>query len=280
MTDPGRPRVSIVIVTHDARAELERCLGSIARHAGVPAEAIVVDNASTDETVEWVRREHPQARVVELERNVGVAAREDGLAVARGDLVMFLDSDAALTEGALPRMVAAMDEHADWGLVGPRLVHDDGSLQLSCRRYPPALLPLLNRRPLNIWFEDSAPVRHHMMADDAHDRTRPVLWVLGACQLFRASLGRRAGTFSDYFLGPDDTDWCIRIRDAGGEIVYFPEATVIHSSRRTSRRKPLSRATVEQLKGWVRFQWEYRHRRRELIQLAEELDRADLDRRP
>ena len=268
------PKVSIVIVTHDARTELERCLASIADHAAVETETIVVDNASTDDTIEWARREHPEARLVELDRNVGVAARQDGLAIARGELIMFLDSDAALTDGALPRMVTAMEENPGWGLIGPRLVHDDGTLQLSCRRYPPALLPLLSRRPLSLWFEDSAPVRRHMMADDDHDHVRPVLWVLGACQLFRASLARRAGRFSpDYFLGPDDTDWCIRIRDAGGEIMYFPEATVIHSYRRTSRRRPLSRATVEQIRGWARFQWDYRDRRRELIQLADELDR-------
>lgn len=269
------PDVSIVVIAHSARDELERCFGSIDRHAGgLAVETILVDNASTDDTLVWVREAHPDVRVVELDRNLGVAARRFGLDRAEGRYAMFLDSDAALTEGALERMVAALDEHPDWGLIGPRLVGDDGELQLSCRRYPPLLLPFMRRPPLNRFLEDSAPVRHHLMADADHSRTRPVLYVLGACQLFRRSLAEAAGPPDERtFLGMDDIDWCLRIRDAGGEIVYFPEATVIHSYQRRSARSPLSRAGWSHLVSFAAFQWRYRKRRRELIELGARLDR-------
>ena len=79
MTAPGDPVVSIVIVAHSVRDELERCLDSIAAHAGVECEVVVVDNASTDGTREWLARVHPTAAVVPLAENRGVAAREDGL---------------------------------------------------------------------------------------------------------------------------------------------------------------------------------------------------------
>jgi len=106
----------------------------------------------------------------------------------------------------------------------------------------------------------------------ATDRTRPVLYVLGACQLFRTSLARTAGPFDEsVFLGWDDADWCIRIRDAGGEIVYFPEASVIHSYRRLTRKQPVSHAALKMLSAHVRFQWKYRRRRRELIRLGNAL---------
>lgn len=271
---PG-PVVTIVIVAHSVRGELERCLGSIAAHAGLPVRTILVDNASTDGTQAWVREAHPEVELVELPENVGVAARDHGLRRSGSPYTMFLDSDAALTEGALPALVAALEEHEGWGLLGPRLAYDDGDLQLSTRRYPPLTLPLLRRPPLSRFFEDGATVRRHLMADDDHTRTRPVLYVLGACQLFRTSLARIAGPFDDrVFLGWDDADWCFRIRDAGGEIVYFPEATVIHSYRRLTSRKPVSRAAWRQLKAHAYFQWRYRRRRRELIALSERLDRA------
>jgi hypothetical protein len=272
-----RPAVSIVVITHDARADLVRCLGSVVAHAGVPVQTILVDGASTDGTVDWAHAEHPEVEVIALEHNPGLAAREYGLHRASGELIMFLDSDAALTEGALPRMVEAMDRNPGWGLIGPRLVYDDGTLQLSCRRFPPPLLPLMRRPPLDRLLEDAPSVRRHLMADADHGRTRPVVYVIGACQLFRASLARRAGSFSDHFFWPDDIDWCVRIRDAGGEIVYFPEATVIHSYRRASRESPLSRMALEHLKGFAIFQWQYRRRRRELVRLGEELDRAALE---
>jgi N-acetylglucosaminyl-diphospho-decaprenol L-rhamnosyltransferase len=272
-----QPEVTIVVVAHSVRPELERCLASIESHAGVPVETVLVDNASTDDTREWARATHPEVELVELAENVGVAARDHGLRRARGRYTMFLDSDAELTPGALPAMVAALDEHSDWGLIGPKLVSEDGALQLSCRRFPPLLLPFLRRPPLDRVFEDSRMVRRHLMADVDHERARPVLYVLGACQLFRTELARRAGPFENrIFFGPDDIDWCIRIRDAGGEVVYFPEATVVHRYRRMTLHAPVSRAAWRHLTAYFGFQWRYRHRRRELFRLGEELDRKRL----
>ena len=269
-----RPDVTIVVVAFDVRRELERCLASIDRHAGVHTETVLVDNASTDGTSDWARASHPDVDLVVLPENLGVAARQHGLERAEGRYTMFLDSDAALTAGALPSMVDALDSHADWGLLGPRLVYDDGTLQLSCRRFPPRTLPLLRRPPLGRFFEDGPAVRRHLMADFDHERPRPVFYVLGACQLFRTSLARSAGRFdSQIFFGPDDIDWCIRIRDAGGEIVYFPQATVVHSYRRMTESAPVSSAAWQHLRAFAYFQWKYRHRRAEFLRLEDELDR-------
>ena len=267
------PKVTIVVVAHSVRHELERCFGSIAAHAAMAVHTILVDNASTDGTREWVREAHPEVEVVALEENLGVAARDHGLRRSRSEYTMFLDSDAALTPGALPAMSEALDREPSWGLVGPRLVHDDGSLQRSCRRYPPLLLPLLRRPPLGKVFERRGVVRHHLMADFDHARTRPVLYVLGACQLFRTQLARAAGPFDDrVFLGWDDADWCFRIRDAGGEVVFLAEATVVHTYRRQTARQPLSSAALRQLGAFVYFQRMYWRRRGELIRLGRELD--------
>lgn len=269
----AEPEVTIVVMAHSVRSELERCFASIRDHAALPVRTILVDNASTDDTLEWVRAAHPEVEVVELPQNIGYAARDHGLRRSQSRYTMFLDSDAALTEGALPSLVQALDEHEDWGLVGPRLVYDDGTLQRSCRRFPPLLLPILRRPPLDRWLENSRPVRRHLMYDFAHDRVRPVLYVLGACQLYRTSLARIAGPFDPkVFIGWDDADWCFRIRDAGGQIVYFPQATVIHSYRRQTRRDPVSRAALRQLEGFVYFQRKYGRRRRELKRLSRRLD--------
>jgi GT2 family glycosyltransferase len=275
------PDVTIVVVAHSVRHELERCFASITRHAEVSVQTILVDNASTDDTRAWVRREYPEIELIELPENVGVAARDHGLRRSTSRYTMFLDSDAALTPGALPTLVSALDQHSDWGLVGPRLVYDDGTVQPSCRRFPPVLLPVLRRPPLGRFLEKGRTVQHHLMADFTYDRTRPVVYVLGACQLFRTSLSRKAGPFeSRVFLGWDDADWCIRIRDAGGEIVYVPDATVIHSYRRLTRSQPISGAAWRQLKAHALFQWQYRARRRELIELGDELDRQEATRQP
>jgi N-acetylglucosaminyl-diphospho-decaprenol L-rhamnosyltransferase len=271
MTEP----VTIVVMAYSVRHELVRCFASIREHAGMPVRTILVDNGSTDDTLEWVAQAHPEVEVVALDENIGYAARDHGLRLSESRYTMFLDSDAALTPGALGRLVEALDDNPAWGLVGPRLVYDDGTLQRSCRRFPPLLLPLLRRPPLGRVFEHRPTVERHLMADFAHDRGRPVLYLLGACQLFRTSLARAAGPFDEnVFIGWDDADWCFRIREAGGEIVFVPDATVIHTYRRQTRAAPVSRAALHQLNGFVYFQRKYWSRRRSLIRLSRTLDAA------
>ena len=263
--------VTIIVIAHSLRHELERCFDSVRRLAEVPVEVILVDNASTDDTRGWVRAEHPDVTLIELPRNIRATARDHGLRRSNTRYTMFLDSDTELTPGALPAMVSAMDEHPDWGLLSPRLVYDDGSIQHSCRRFPPLSLPLLRRPPLARFFDDSRPVRRHLMADFGYDRTRPVFYSISACHFFRTSLARKAAPFdpSGWGIGWADAEWCVRIRDAGGEIVFFPGATVIHSYRRATARQPVSGAALRQLRSFVEFQWRYRHGRR----VSRELDR-------
>jgi N-acetylglucosaminyl-diphospho-decaprenol L-rhamnosyltransferase len=273
----SEPEVTIVVIAHSVRDELVRCFASIRDHAGIPVRTILVDNASTDDTLDWVERTHPEVEVIALSENLVDAARDRAMGSIDSPYTMFLDSDAMLTPGALPAMVDAMNANPTWGLLGPRLVRDDGSVQESCRRFPPLLLPFLRRPPLGRFFEHGPTVQRHLMADFDYDRTRPVLYVIGACQLFRTSLGRAAGPFDRRAfrgIGWHDADWCLRIRDAGGEIVFFAEATVVHSYRRATAKRPMSLAAVGQLQAFVHFQRTYRRRRRALIRLADDLDRA------
>ncbi|MGH3042668.1 MAG: glycosyltransferase [Gaiellaceae bacterium] len=268
------PDVSVIVVAHDVRDEVLACLESVARHAA-PAthELLLVDNGSSDGTAEAVAEAFPETQVVRLPRNVGVAARNEGLRRARGRMRMFLDSDARLTAGALPGLVAYLDANPGVGLVGPKLVYEDGTLQLSARRFPPPLLPLVRRPPLGRFFEDGALVRRHLMADERHDRTREVEYVLGACQLFTARAQSLAGEIdARIFFGPDDADWCFRIRRVGLAIVYHPAATVVHAYRRTSAARPLSRIAFEQLRAFARFQWKWRRERARLLREGREMD--------
>lgn len=270
----GPPDVSVIVVAHDVRDEVLACLASVEKHAApATCELFLVDNGSTDGTAPAVEEAFPSATVVRLPRNIGVAARNEGLRRAGGRTRMFLDSDARLTAGALPELVRYLDEHSGVGLVGPRLVYEDGTLQLSARRFPPVLTPLLRRPPLARYFEDSATVRRHLMADDRHDVTREVEYVLGACQLFTAEAQAAAGEIdARIFFGPDDADWCFRIRRAGLAVVYHPAATVVHAYRRTSAARPLSRIAFEQLRAFARFQWKWRRERSELIRAGREMD--------
>lgn len=261
------------MIGHRVREEIGRCIDSIRAHAGVEVEVTVVDNGSRDGSVEWLRAEYPDVRVIELERNVFGTARNSALTGGTGRYTLFLDSDAELTPGALPAMVDALDSNPSWGLVGPRLEYPDGGLQFSCRRFPPRSLPLRRRPPFGYLLERSQAVRHHLMEDEPHDRARPVLYLIGACHLFRTCLAEPNGGLDPAFgWGGEDIDWCIRIWDSGSEVVYLPQARVIHGYRRRSKSSPVSLTALRHLRSFARLQWKYRARRRELIGFGAELD--------
>lgn len=249
------PDVTVIVIAHDVRDEVLACLRSIAEHAGdVDVEVVLVDNGSRDGTVEAARAAFPETRIVALGRNEGGSARNHGLRIARGRYRMFLDSDAELTPGALVDLVGFLVAHPRVGLIGPRLVYRDGTLQPSARRLPPRYLPFLRRPPLSRWFEEGRAVRRHLMLDVPADRTREAEYVIGACQLFSREAQAAAGELDPRIpFAPEDIDWCLRIRAAGFLVAYRPEATVVHTYRRTTARRPLSRATFLQVYGFAYF---------------------------
>ena len=278
MTALERPDVSVIVIAYEVRDEVLTCLRSVARHAGdLAVELIVVDNGSTDGTVAAVEEHFPQARIVALDTNEGLPARNHGLRRARGRMRMFLDSDALLTAGALPALVAVLHAHPRAGLAGPRLVNPDGSLQLSARRYPPLMLPVLRRPPLGHVFEKRRTIRRHLMADAPHDRRRKVEYVLGACMLFRAEAQEAVGEIDErIWYGHDDADWCFRIREAGYDVLYAPAAVVVHAYRRTSASNPLSLFALRFLLAHIHFQRKWLPRRRALVAQGRRMDEEAL----
>ena len=221
----AEPEVSVVVVAWRAREHVLRCMRSLEAAAGLPYEAIVVDDGSNDGTPEALREQFPDTRVLAKPRNEGlVAGRNSALALVRGRKVLMLDADTEVRPGAISTLAAALDRDPGVGLVGPRLVYPDGELQLSCHRYPPLLLPLLRRGPLARLNPDPATHRRHMMKDFDHASERPVVWVVGAAQMWRADLPRRIGGYDPRIssYGGEDLDWCLRVWAAGLAVRYCP----------------------------------------------------------
>jgi GT2 family glycosyltransferase len=273
-TPPDAPELSVIVIGSDVVDEVLGCVESIHQHSGdVSFEVIYVDNGSTDGTADTLARRFPDVEIIRRETNEGLPARNHGLRRARGRLRMFLDTDAQLTAGALRTMVDALAASPRAGLVGPRLIYPDGRLQLSTRRFPPLLLPILRRPPLGRFFEHRATIRQHLMAGEPHDRQRRVEYVLGACQLFRAEAQRDAGEIDErIWFGHDDADWCFRMRQAGWDILYVPDAVVVHDYRRTSVGRPVSRHSARQLAAHVHFQRKWWHARRTLRTEGRQMD--------
>ncbi|MFN2608055.1 MAG: glycosyltransferase family 2 protein [Acidimicrobiales bacterium] len=260
------PEISVVVVSWQARDDLLTCLGSLAEDAGVDHEVIVVDDGSTDGTSDAVRRQFPGARLLTKTVNEGLpAGRNSALPMVRGRLVLMLDADTVVRPGALRSLAAVLDTDPGVGLVAPKLLNPDGSVQLSSRRWPPLLLPVLRRGPYARINPDPTSHRRHMMADDDHDVERPVGWAIGAAHMWRGDLPGRIGRFdtrvSSY--GGEDMDWCFRVWAAGLEVRYVPDAVIVHVSQRVTRRSLYGRHSRRALRDFYYLQWKHRRLRRD-----------------
>lgn len=261
------PDVSIVVVAWRAREDVLRCLGAIREHVGASRQVIVVDDGSRDGTAEAVRAAHADVDVISRSVNGGlVAGRNDALPRVRGRHVLMLDADTRVTAGAVETLVAVLDRDARAALVGPKLVHESGELQLSSRRWPPFLIPLLRRGPYARFIDDDPPVhRRHLMKDFDHAHERPVVWVSGAAQMWRRELIERLGPYdrriSSY--GGEDLDWCLRVWAAGMEVRYVPDAVVVHALQEVTRRSQFGRKSWRALADWYYLQYKHRRLRRD-----------------
>lgn len=225
-------RLSIIVVNWNVRDLLRECLASIDPALGLPAaerEIFVVDNASSDGSLEMVAAEFPHVRRIANSSNLGFgAANNQAYAQSRGDYVLLLNPDAAATGDALAQMLAWMEAHPRVGALGSRLVNFDGSLQ----RWTGGALPTLWNVACHFLMLSKLLPRSWRPAPLFLDRDlaveERVEWVTGACVLLRrAALGPRIFDES-YFLYGEDMDLCRRLGDTGWEVVYGPFATVRH----------------------------------------------------
>jgi GT2 family glycosyltransferase len=218
----------VIIVTHNTRDDLLGCLAGLA--ASPPARLgriLVVDNASTDGSVDAVRRQRPDVMVVALDRNAGFAAANNvALRRATAPLVLLLNPDTAVPAGSLDALADRLDATGAVA-AGPRLVDRAGRPEVS---FGPMLSPLAEVRQL--WRGRLAasrwpPARRVVARLVA--RERDVDWVSGACLLVRREAVLAAGLFDErYFMYEEDVDLCAALRARGGRILFTPHAQVIH----------------------------------------------------
>jgi N-acetylglucosaminyl-diphospho-decaprenol L-rhamnosyltransferase len=228
VSDPG-PVLSVILVSYNTRELTLRCLGDLFNDLhGIDSEVWLVDNASSDGTIATVTETYPEVRILASAENVGFGkANNQAMRLARGRYLMLLNTDAFLQPGAIASMLSQLSTHPAAGVVGPRLVNEDGSLQPSCFRFPSPARAVFE----NFWLSALWP-RHPVVGDYRrwnHDEPRDVDWVVGACMMIRREVFERTHGFDEaFFMYAEEADWQRRIRLAGWTIQFTPAATVMH----------------------------------------------------
>lgn len=238
---PGGPLVSIVIVHFRTPAVLAVCLERIKEaRIGVPMEVIVVDNAPLDDAAELICAGTPGVVYRKNQQNLGFGkAVNQGIRMAAGEFVLVLNPDVEVAGGSIEELIAEMRRDPRAGIVAPRLLYPDGSLQHSCRTFYTLPVFVLRRTFLGRLFPDHPRLREHLMLDYDHESTRVVDWCLGASLLVRRAAVHDVGAMDErFFLYFEDVDWCYRMQARGWHVVYHPASTMIHRYERLSAKRP------------------------------------------
>ena len=231
--------LTIIIVSYNTRVYLASCLHSL--HTPRPIcdhQVVVVDNGSHDGSVEAVRSEWPQVRVIDAGENLGFArANNRAVRATESEFVLLLNSDTVVPPGAVDALVQHLRRRSDVAVVGPRLVDRDGNLELSfgsmtspwneaCQKLRG--LVLAGQVPLlSAWVARTASRPHHPG------------WVSGACMLVRRSDAVAAGLLDErFFLYGEDVDFCASIRRLGRRLLFTPDVEVIHQRGRSGVSAP------------------------------------------
>src|ERR1017187_9918690 len=232
--------VSIIVVAWNVRELLGNCLRSVYEQTkGIEYEVIYVDNGSADGSVEMVRKEFLQTRIIENKDNKGfIRANNQGIEIATGRYVLLLNSDTIVLENAIARTVQFADAHPEAAVVGCRVLNPDGSLQDNCFRFYSTLNMILDvlwlsrAFPRNKWFGRKA------YGGWDYDSVREVDVVVGCFSLVRMKAIQQVGMMDErFFVYGDDIDWCYRFVKAGWRVLFNPAGQIIHFGGQTTKKE-------------------------------------------
>jgi len=249
--------LSICIVNYQARDYLNNCLRSIIANPPLgDYEIIVVDNGSTDGSLEMLHTDFPKVTAIENLANLGFTApMNQALRRATGQFLLLLNPDTLIYPQAFDRLIAFMQEHPQVGICGPKVLNTDGSLQAPCRRgesRPWAVISYF--LGLHLLFPDSKLFGGYLLNYMDEDVTHEVAGVAGSCMLIRRQVVDQIGYLDErFFAYQEDADYCFQARRVGWQVYYLPTAQVTHyGGEGGSRVQP-----YRSIYAWHRSYWLY-----------------------
>jgi hypothetical protein len=228
---------SIIIINYNTFELTSRLLKSIYKHCDKDEfEIILIDNASADSSVEKIRSEFSEIKLIENKKNRGFAkAANQGAAAAEGEYLWFLNSDCELTEQVLNKLKSALKNHADAAAVTPKTVNRDGRFHSVCRNYPNYRNILFSRGSLLSRIPGLEDYAETYTLGDYEETTRVDAMAATAMLILREDFDK-VGNFDErYFLYFEDTDLCLKLNRQGRLCYYVPDAVVKHELQASSK---------------------------------------------
>lgn len=247
--DTGRrPDVSILIVNYNVKDYLLQCLRSIRdRQDTLQVQVVVVDNASSDGSVDELRPQFPEVNWIALDENVGFGRGNNaGLDACTGRYLLFLNPDTIISQDTLQTMVQYLDAHPEVGLAGCKVLNPDGTFQLACRRgLPTPWASFCKLFGLQSLFPKSRLFARYNLTYLPIDETYDVDALIGAFMIGRRETIVEAGGFDpQFFMYGEDLDLCYRIQQSGKAIRYVHETSIVHFKGESTKRSSMNEVRV------------------------------------
>ena len=246
---PASVDLSVIIVGWNAKHYLELCLESLAKAPPWRSmEVLVVDNASSDGSVEMIEERFPWVKLIKSSENLGFAKGNNvAIRQCQGRYIALVNPDVIVFPGCLDALADFLDENPKVGNVGPRVLNPDMSMQSTCRRFPTLWNNFCSATGLSTRFKNSRFFAGEHMFYFPHDRTLAVDVIVGCFSMIRREALDTVGLLDEgLFMYGDDVDWCRRARNAGWQVVFYPGGQAIHDRGKITAPYPVRFAVAQQ----------------------------------
>lgn len=274
--------IAIIIVNWKMRDDIDVCLGSLFEDTDINALNIsvhVADNSDNSDGIkEMIAQKYPQVHYLNSGGNIGFG-KANNLVLSNVDAKYYfiLNPDTKFKKDShvLQSLFDYMEKNIQVGIVGPKLLNLDESLQYSCFRFQ----NFLDKPIKQLHIDDRIPyfkkrIDHFMMKDFDHNSERPVDWLMGSALFVRAKAIKDVGIFDDqYFMYLEDCDWCRRMWEHYWQVRYLPSVALYHKHKRDSAKVPGLRAIIKNpitrihIKSWLQYSWKWKFKKRKYYNL-------------
>lgn len=223
--------LSIAINNYKNPELLKLCINSIKKNVkGVDYEIIVADSETEEDTRLMMQEEFPNVKFFPFKENVGLTPLiKKGLETAKGDYILILNGDIIVQPGSVEKMISFLEKNKDIGLIGPKLLNFNETLQNSCFRFYNLMTIPYRRTFLGKLSFGKKDIDRFLMRDYDHKKPKDVDWLMGSALMCSREAFEKVGHWDlNFFLYFEDTDWCWRFWEGGYRVVYYPHAEMLH----------------------------------------------------
>lgn len=232
-------KLSIIILSYNTIDLLKQTIKSIPHHDDW--EIIIVDNASTDGSIDMIQKDFPQLHLIQNPKNLGFAAANNlGISASTGEYIMLLNSDTQIIDDAIEKLINYLDENEKVGAITPKVILPDGAIDLACHRgMPTPWRALTYFSKLEQLFPNSKTFAGYHQTYQDFQTTHQIEATAATAMMVRREVIDQVGLLDErFFLYAEDLDWCKRITEAGWPIIYYPEVKVLHHKSQSGKQKP------------------------------------------